>query len=68
MGDASQTDDFHSKEWTQVRNKKCKDDKTISKLLGSWKVVEDTKWTRKLKIAPEMFVYLLKPVNTFNHS
>ncbi len=63
-GDASQANNFHSKE--------CKDDKKISKLLGSWKVVEGTKWIRKPElnpeINPEMFAYLLKPVNTFDHS
>jgi hypothetical protein len=41
-------------------------------LLGSWKVVEGTKWIRKPElnpeINPEMFAYLLKPVNTFDHS
>jgi hypothetical protein len=42
-GDASQANDFHSNEWTRVRNKKSKGNKKIWKLLGSWNVAQDTK-------------------------
>ena len=36
-GDASELTDFHSPEWTLVRNKKGKENKKISK--SSWKVI-----------------------------
>ena len=57
-GVASHAFNFHSPEWTQVRNRKCKDDKKISELSGSWKIIQDTKWVRNLAVAPETFAYL----------
>jgi len=60
-GDASHAYDFHLHEWTQVRNRKCKDDKKISNLLGSWNVIQDTRWVRNLEVAPETFAYLRTP-------
>jgi len=67
-GDASHAYDFHLHEWTQVRNRKCKDDKKISNLLGSWNVIQDTRWVRNLEVAPETFAYLWTPAPLPGHS
>jgi hypothetical protein len=60
----------HSIEWTQVRSRihKDKEQKKILKLLGSWKVVQDTKWIRNLEVTPkDTFAYLDKTCHMLGH-
>jgi hypothetical protein len=60
----------HSIEWTQVRSRihKDKEQKKILKLLGSWKVIQDTKWVRNLEVTPkDAFAYLDKTCHMLGH-
>jgi hypothetical protein len=52
MGDALESNDFHSDEWTQVRSRmhRDKEGNRISKLLGTWKVIQDANWVRNLDL------------------
>jgi hypothetical protein len=67
-GDNLQAFDSPSNAWTQVTNRKCKGDKNISKLLGYWNIVQDTKWIRNLEVTPETFAYLRTPAPLPGHS
>jgi len=52
MGDALESTDFHSDEWTQVRSRmhRDKEGNRISKLLETWKVIQDANWVRNLDL------------------